>query len=335
MSGVQAGLAPWLVPQLTQLMQARGHAVLLQGASGLGQYELACALVKAWLCEAPNEHGACGHCRSCHAYDVRTHTDLMVLMPEVQALERQWPLSEVAQAEIDGKKRKPSKEIRVESMREVVLFGQRTAATERGKVVLVISAERMNTITANTLLKTLEEPSGDLRFVLTTQAVHELLPTVRSRCVSHIMHSPTPEASLAWLVDQGLPEADARVLLRYCAGRPFDALASHQAGLGAALWQAFPRAVSTGDVAVLQKLSAAEALQAFHKLCLDLTRQAFGAPTLYFDATGLPPSPTPNALLHWSKSLSKAARTIEHPFSLGLLHEALMAQAQQTLALRA
>ncbi|MCX7271298.1 MAG: DNA polymerase III subunit delta', partial [Burkholderiales bacterium] len=34
-----SALAPWLTPQLQSLMQRSGHAFLLQGPSGLGQYE--------------------------------------------------------------------------------------------------------------------------------------------------------------------------------------------------------------------------------------------------------------------------------------------------------
>ena len=70
----------------------RGHAWLLQGPSGLGQFDLALALVRAWLCENPTPQGACGQCPSCHAIDVHTHTDLVVLMPETALLARGWPL---------------------------------------------------------------------------------------------------------------------------------------------------------------------------------------------------------------------------------------------------
>ncbi|MDP0977714.1 hypothetical protein Q6265_29105, partial [Klebsiella pneumoniae] len=83
------------------------------------------------------------------------------LMPEVQMMALGWPLPEKAQADIDDKKRKPSKEIRVEAMRDAVEFCQRTSARGRGKAVLVYPAEQMNAITANALLKTLEEPPGD------------------------------------------------------------------------------------------------------------------------------------------------------------------------------
>jgi DNA polymerase-3 subunit delta' len=59
---------------------------------------------------------------------VHTHADLCVLMPETAMLALGWPLPEKAQAEIDDKKRKPSKEIRVDAMRDAVEFCQRTSA---------------------------------------------------------------------------------------------------------------------------------------------------------------------------------------------------------------
>ena len=181
-----------LIRAQTQLLAQRGHAWLLQGPSGLGQYSLALALARAWLCENADANGACDHCGSCHAIDVRTHADLCVLMPETTMLDLGWPLSEKAQADIDDKKRKPSKEIRVDAMRDAVEFSQRTSARGRGKVVLVFPAEDMNAITANALLKTLEEPPGDVKFVLATQAAHQLLPTIRSRCIGHTMVWPEP-----------------------------------------------------------------------------------------------------------------------------------------------
>ena len=139
--------APWIRAQLRQLLAQRGHAWLLQGPSGLGQYKLALAMAQAWLCDDPTPEGACGRCGSCHQLQVRSHTDLAVLMPETEMLDRGWPLGEKAQAEIDDKKRKPSKEIRVEAMRDAIEFAQRTSGRGRGKVVLVYPAERMNAVT--------------------------------------------------------------------------------------------------------------------------------------------------------------------------------------------
>ncbi|RYF36688.1 MAG: DNA polymerase III subunit delta', partial [Comamonadaceae bacterium] len=108
--------APWIAQQRDALLAQRGHAWLLQGPSGLGQYSLALEMARAWLCEKPGAGGACGQCGSCHAIEVRTHADLCALMPETVMLEMGWPLGEKAQKDIDDKKRKPSREIRVEAM---------------------------------------------------------------------------------------------------------------------------------------------------------------------------------------------------------------------------
>ena len=94
--------APWIARQARQLLAQRGHAWLLQGPSGLGQYGLALELARAWLCDQPGPAGACGQCPSCHAIEVRAHTDLCVLMPETIMLELGWPLGEKAQKEIDA-----------------------------------------------------------------------------------------------------------------------------------------------------------------------------------------------------------------------------------------
>lgn len=322
---------PWLQQQLANLRAQRGHAWLLQGPSGLGQYRLALELAKSWLCEAPNAQGACGVCGSCHAIDVRTHADLCVLMPETVMLEQAWPLSERAQQEIDDKKRKASKEIRVEAMRDAVEFAQRTSARGRGKAVLVYPAERMNNITANALLKTLEEPAGDVKFVLASESAHQLLPTIRSRCLGHTMAWPTEETALAWLQEQGVAAADARTLLRAAGGRPDDALQFAQTGRDAKRWALLPKAVSRGEVAAFSDWTPPQAIDALQKICHDLLAVRSGAAPQFFDSADLPAAASLGSLTRWSKALMASARTAEHPFNAGLMLEALVSQARIAL----
>lgn len=335
MSDMQADapLAPWIAAQRAALLAQRGHAWLLQGPSGLGQYALGLALVRAWLCDAPGEHGACGQCASCHAIDVRTHADLCVLMPETQMIALGWPLSEKAQAEIDDKKRKASREIRVEAMRDAVEFSQRTSARGRGKAVLVYPAEQMNTVTANALLKTLEEPPGDVRFVLASEAAHQLLPTIRSRCLGHTMAWPSDAESLAWLQQQGVAADAAQAHLRAAGGRPDDALALARGGRSPAAWALLPKALARGDATALADWAPAQAIDALQKLCHDLLARAAGAPPRYFAEADLPPAPPLLALSRWAQALARSARTAEHPFNTGLMLEALVAQAHHTLHL--
>lgn len=327
--------APWIAAQATQLLAQRGHAWLLAGPSGLGQYSLALALVRAWLCNAPTKYGACGTCGSCHAIDVHTHADLCVLMPETVMLALGWPLGEKAQSDIDDKKRKPSKEIRVDAMRDAVEFSQRTSARGGAKAVLVFPAERMNNITANALLKTLEEPPGDVKFVLATDAAHQLLPTIRSRCLGHSMVWPSAAESISWLQGQGVGADQARVMLRAAGGRPEDALlyceSGQTGGSVAATWVKLPKAISQGDASSLKDWTPAQVVDALHKLCHDMLAVKMGAGARFFDANDLPKGGTLSSLTLWSKALAATHRTVEHPFNAGLMLEALVAQAQNAL----
>ncbi|WP_374407012.1 DNA polymerase III subunit delta' [Hydrogenophaga sp.] len=331
--------APWLQRQRQRLLAQRGHAWLLQGPSGLGQYALGLSLAQAWLCEQPTAAGACGVCDSCHLIASRSHPDLVVLMPETEMLSRGWPLGESAQKDIDDKKRKPSKEIRVEAMRDMVGFAQRTSARGRGTAVLVYPAERMNTVTANALLKTLEEPAGDTRFVLASESVHQLLPTIRSRCQTHVMGWPSDEEAIDWLLAQaeaaGIKVGDgspARVWLQAAGGRPEDALDWARAGLTAQRWSELPQSLARGDWTLVSDWPASQQLAVLQKLCHDLMSVAGGGAPRFFDAASLPPAPRWGVLARWSKALLDDARTVEHPYNAGLMQEAWVAATRQVLS---
>jgi DNA polymerase III subunit delta' len=326
--------APWIHRQSLSLLAQQGHAWLLQGPSGLGQYALATAMVSAWLCES--EHaltkGACGQCGSCHALSVHTHADLFVLMPETVLLELGWPLSEKAQAEIDNKTRKPSKEIRIDAMRDAIEFSQRTNARGRGKAVLVYPAERMNHVTANALLKTLEEPPGDVKFVLASEAAHQLLPTIRSRCLIHTMAWPNHQEAEAWLTQHGFSAEEATFALRTAGGRPEEVFRQKELGQTMQWWAQFPRAMQTGDASYCSNLPPSEVIDALQKLCHDLMMRQAEASLRYFNASDLPSIQSNGAnLTAWFKRLSQAARSSEHPFNAGLMLEALCSEAREVI----
>jgi DNA polymerase-3 subunit delta' len=322
---------PWIVDQSKSLLRQRGHAWLLQGPSGLGQYSLALCLVRAWLCEAPHETGACGQCASCHAVDVHTHADLCVLMPEVQMLQLGWSLSEKAQSEIDDKKRKPSKEIRVEAMRDAVEFSQRTSSRGHGKAVLVFPAEQMNNITANALLKTLEEPPGEVKFVLATESAHQLLPTIRSRCLGHTMHWPKPAVALAWMASRQIAPTVAAQALKAAGGRPDDAMSFLESGRDPAAWSHLRAAMSRGDVGFFKDWSLAQVVDALQKLAHDLSARQLNAAARFFELEDLGSAVPLDVLTQWNQDLSQTLKTVEHPFNAGLMLEALVNQAKTAL----
>ncbi len=336
-------LLPWLAAPFARALELqRTSALLLHGPAGVGQFELALALAAAWLCETPlaDRPGhaagqACGQCPSCQLIAARTHPDLIVLLPEVLQLALGWATDtgDGAAAEGGGKSAKPSKEIKVEALRRVVAFSQQTAARggldRRTKVVVIHPAERMNGITANTLLKTLEEPPGGLRFVLSSAAPSRLLPTVRSRCHALALTVPPTGPAVAWLAAQGVEAPE--VLLAAAGGQPMAAFERHQLGVNAAAWRALPAEVRAGRAGAAADWPLPMLIDALAKLCDDALRLAVGAEPRFFDAALLPAAGDLDRLNAWAGTLREVARRAEHPWHAGLATEALVLQARQAL----
>lgn len=320
-------LPDFLRPALTQaLRMAKTHAVLLSGPAGLGQHELAQALAQAWLCEAHEPATpACGQCPSCHLVDQRSHPDLRWLLPAALRVELG-----IEDAPSEGKA-KPSKEIRIDEVRAMLDFATSTSGRGAGKVVGIHPAEAMNTIAANALLKTLEEPGGRLRFVLSCADPDALLPTIRSRCQTLALTPPNAADAQAWLASQGLAGDDAQALLRLAAGRPGQALQWSRAGLNAAALQRLPEQAAQGDLSGFESLGAPALIDLLGRLAHDQLRRAHGQAPLYFDAERLPAPGTSARLQNWARDLRAARGKGEHPLIPGLWIEALAAQAAQGL----
>ena len=338
-------LWPWLqVPLQAALSQLHSHAALLHGPEGVGQFDFALALARAWLCEQhpPGQGGAlspaCGRCVSCHLMEAGSHPDFQLVLPEALQASLGW----VTDGEADdgekssSKSRKPSQEIKVDAIRAVVQFAQHTASRGRAKVVLIHPVERMNTVAANTLLKTLEEPPGQVRFVLSGAALDALLPTVRSRCQAWRLPLPDAAQASAWLAEQvdGLDLQAAELLLAAAGGQPLTARDRAGMGLDARSWPLIPKAVAQGEAGSMSNWPLPLVVETLQKLCHDLGRAAVGAPPRYFPADSLPPSPDLARLNQWAQELGKVSRHADHPWNLPLKLETLMLQARSVLRVR-
>ena len=76
---------------------------------------------------------------------------------------------------------------------------------EQGRKIYIVSrADRMNSSSANTLLKFLEEPDGDVTAILLTDSYQSMLPTIRSRCQRISFLPPSREMMISELVEKGI-----------------------------------------------------------------------------------------------------------------------------------
>ncbi|MDE2397508.1 MAG: DNA polymerase III subunit delta', partial [Burkholderiales bacterium] len=319
---------PWLEgPFAAALEQQRGHALLLHGAAGAGALPFGLSLAQAWLCEAGSGARPCGRCGSCRLVQSRLHPDLRVLLPQLLRRELNWLLPDDEAAGEEGKK-KPSKQIRIDEVREAIDWVMKTTSRGRGKVLLLHPAEALNAQSSNALLKTLEEPPAGTRIVLSAADPAHLIPTLRSRCQRIALVPPPAEQALAWLEARGCKQAP--VLLAAAGGLPLDALALAEAGVDAAAWSALPRAVARGDATAFSGWPLPRAIDALQKLCHDAMARGAGGSTRYFPQEALPRSARLDAVVQWSQALARAARHDEHPWNEGLLLDALVAQGRAT-----
>lgn len=332
---------PWLdAPLREALLTQRSHALLIHGPQGVGQFEMARALAHAWLCESATTvidaapALACGHCASCRLVQARSHPDLMVLVPQALRESLGWSADDAAEEGVSGKseatgKRKPSKDIRVEEVRRIVAFAQTTAARAHGKVVVIYPAERMNGISANALLKTLEEPVGNLRFVLAGASADALLPTIRSRCQTLQLGLPDTAVASAWL--QSLGVTNPEVLLAAAGGQPEEALAWFREGLDAQAWLKLPEQLARGEVTGLSAWPLSRVIDMLFKVCHDAMRAAAGAAPRYFPPNLIDGRASIEALSGWYRELGRVARHAEHPWQATLTIEWLVLQAKTAL----
>jgi len=185
----------WLQACATRLLARRAtfpHAVLVSGTGSTMLARLAESLAAGLLCDSPDVAGAaCGACAACRLLAAGNHPDLLWLFP--------------GQGD-EAAGRKPSSQIRIEAVRE--LIGTLALSPHHGarRVSVIEPAEAMNPATANALLKVLEEPPPGNVLILVSLRPMRLLPTIRSRCLQLRVSPPAgvPEDTVGDPADAAL-----------------------------------------------------------------------------------------------------------------------------------
>lgn len=192
---------PWQQEQWQRLNNQRRqdslpHALLLVGQAGLGLDYFAKLLARSLLCSNSSDNfNPCGECPSCREVLQKVHPDYQ----EITLL--------------DGKK-----SILVDQIRALNQFFALTSGEGSRKVVVISPADQMNINASNSLLKTLEEPSGSATIVLVGHHLHRLPATVKSRCQMIKFTAPEQAQAVQWLEARGHDRSGQ--LLQLAQGAP-------------------------------------------------------------------------------------------------------------------
>lgn len=147
-------------------------AYLFSGEKGVGKETVALYFANLILCENSGEDSVpCGECRACRKIKSGNHPDFQIIRP-------------------DGS------QLKIDQIREMQQQISYQPLEGPRKIYIIAESERMNVYTANSLLKTLEEPPAASTIILLTENLNAILPTIRSR--SQILtFYPLPTEELA------------------------------------------------------------------------------------------------------------------------------------------
>ena len=167
--------------------QEMTHAWVFTGPPGSGRSSAAVAFAQSLIC--PNN--GCGTCNDCNSAKTHGHPDVEIIRTEGLS-------------------------IKVEEVRELLTRVAWAPSMGGWRVVVMEDADRLTESAANALLKAIEEPGTRTVWLLCAPTLHDVLPTIRSRCRHLQLRTPSLEAVTNVLINRdqiapGMADFAARV----------------------------------------------------------------------------------------------------------------------------
>ncbi len=180
--------------QLLSMKNQLPQALLCIGPSGVGKRRSIRALFQAVNCQN-TDADPCGKCSQCKKIAENNHVDFTVIQ---------------AQGE----------QILIDDLREMKKMLHFAPIDSKFRFILIDEAHRLNTSSANSLLKILEEPPSHTHFFLTTHERNLILPTILSRSQFLYFAPLSPDAIQLLLekMDLVIPKKHEHLLFELLSG---------------------------------------------------------------------------------------------------------------------
>lgn len=247
------------------------HALMLTGPKGAGKMALALALARYLLCEHPSGDDSCGECRSCKMVNEWAHPDLHFTFPIIKKKSsgtapicddylKEWrqQLSREVYFDIndwleDMKAENQQASYYVTESDSLLKKLAIKSSQGGNRVVVMWLPERMNSETANKLLKLIEEPPTHTYFIMVCEEPEKVLGTIISRTQRLAVPALSEqEIEEALVVRHALPQEIAKELAHVSQGSYTEALHRMSAGNDEA--QYFEFFVSLMRLAYMRKI---------------------------------------------------------------------------------
>lgn len=175
------------------------HARMFHGSEGTGKLPLAIAYARYLNCTNQTNTDACGECPSCSKFDKLAHPDLHFAFPMVQKKAEkllvcdhylpQWRsfLSDITYFNLTDwlqyiNAKNAQGMIYAQESEEIIRKLSLKVYEAKYKIMIVWLPEKMNLECANKLLKMIEEPPARTVFLLISEDLDKVIPTIKSRC---------------------------------------------------------------------------------------------------------------------------------------------------------
>lgn len=223
------------------------HALLLEGPSGAGKFMLARAFAQYIHCTDRTADGdSCGRCAACLQHQSFNHIDTVYSFPVVKKNSKPTVSDDYASdfrefmtaspfmdfdkwlLVLDNINAQP--QIYVEEGNELLRRLTFMARRSKYKIAILWLPERLKTETANKLLKLVEEPYADTKFIMVSNDPRQILPTIYSRTqrISVLRYSDNEIAGI--LEQRGVDPATAADAAIVAEGDVNQAIALAEAG---------------------------------------------------------------------------------------------------------
>ena len=153
--------------------QEMTHAWIFTGPPGSGRSSAAIAFAEALVCKS----NGCGNCNECITAKSGAHPDVEILRSEGLS-------------------------IKIDEIRELLTRTAWAPSMGGWRVVVMEDADRLTESAANALLKAIEEPGLRTVWLLCAPTLHEILPTIRSRCRHIQLHTPSNSDVAKFLIEK-------------------------------------------------------------------------------------------------------------------------------------